>query len=87
MNELRRFIHGNSVDRHIIRKFVDAVFGKAATSDANAVVATDLKFKTYREVALSIETMVSQLDMPVRIFADAGAILFLLAALKSSPAL
>ena len=74
LNELRRFIHANSVDRHIIRKFVGSVFGKASPTDGpqtnSNAVASDLQIKTYREVALSIETLVNQLDMPVRPLRD-----------------
>jgi hypothetical protein len=33
LNELRRYIHSNSVDRHTVRKLIDTIFGKTATAD------------------------------------------------------
>lgn len=64
LNELRRYIHSNSVDRHTVRKFIDTVFAKTTSNDDANVVATDFQ-KRYREVALPIRDLVEQLDMPV----------------------
>ena len=65
LNELRRYIHSNSVDRHTVRKLIDTIFGKTATtSDAAAAVGGDQR--VYQEVALPISDLVQHLDMPVK---------------------
>ena len=71
LNELRRYIHANSVDRHTVRKFIDTLFSKTSLkNDANLTstsagdVVSDVQ-KAYCEVALPIANLVQQLDMPV----------------------
>ena len=63
LNELRRYIHSNSVDRHTVRKLIETIFGKTATKNPGEV-GND-QSRVYQEVALPIADLVQQLDMPV----------------------
>ena len=56
LGELKRHIYSNCVDRHTVRKLLQSIFdvseeGKEAQGQ-------------YREVALSVEKTVEQLDLP-----------------------
>jgi hypothetical protein len=66
LNELRRYIHSNSVDRHTVRKLIDTIFGKTATISGSGEIGGDFE-RVYQEVALPIADLVQQLDMPVSV--------------------
>ena len=63
LNELRRYIHSNSVDRHTVRKLIETIFGKTAIKNPGEVGGD--QSRVYQEVALPIADLVQQLDMPV----------------------
>jgi len=55
LTELKRHIFANSIDRPILRKFLKAIFPPSVT---------EKKAGNYDEVAVSVDGLVEQLDMP-----------------------
>merc|ERR1712059_144 len=64
LNELKRHIFANSMDRHTLRKLLKDVFPKVLQEEEEGQKEATAPPIVYQEVAVSVEQLVERLDLP-----------------------